>query len=158
MANVVTNEFVEKCNKDLKVFNTLSLHEKVSYYLQKMEEFAEEGRTMLHRGELASIEEDDAMDAFIENVSDAMSMFEDNDLPSESPFTISEQELKDNYEVIFDCIRDISYGFGYVLSEVDSFRFELKPYEPSVMEKLYQMKKFSIVDRSLILEIDELED
>lgn len=147
MANVVTNEFVEKCNKDLKVFNTLSLHEKVSYYLQKMEEFAEEGRTMLHRGELASIEEDDAM-----------SMFEDNDLPSESPFTISEQELKDNYEVIFDCIRDISYGFGYVLSEVDSFRFELKPYEPSVMEKLYQMKKFSIVDRALILEIDELED
>ena len=158
MANVVTNEFVEKCNKDLKVFNTLSLHEKVSYYLQKMEEFAEEGRTMLHRGELVSIEEDDAMDAFIENVSDAMSMFEDNDLPSESPFTISEQELKDNYEVIFDCIRDISYGFGYVLSEVDSFRFELKPYEPSVMEKLYQMKKFSIVDRALILEIDELED
>ena len=158
MANVVTNEFIEKCNKDLKVFNTLSLHEKVSYYLQKMEEFAEEGRTMLHRGELASIEEDDAMDAFIENVSDAMSIFEDNDLPSESPFTISEQELKDNYEVIFDCIRDISYGFGYVLSEVDSFRFELKPYEPSVMEKLYQMKKFSIVDRALILEIDELED
>lgn len=158
MANVVTNEFVEKCNNELKVFNALSLHEKVSYYLQKMEEFAEEGRTMLHRGELASIEEDDAMDAFIENVSDAMSMFEDNDLPSESPFTISEQELKDNYEVIFDCIRDISYGFGYVLSEVDSFRFELKPYEPSVMEKLYQMKKFSIVDRALILEIDELED
>lgn len=152
MANVVTNEFVEKCNKDLKVFNTLSLHEKVSYYLQKMEEFAEEGRTMLHRGELASIEEDDAMDAFIENVSDAMSTFADNGLPSESPFEISEQELKDNYEVIFDCIRDISYGFGYVLSEVDSFRFELKPYEPSVM------KKFSIVDRALILEIDELED
>lgn len=147
MANVVTNEFVEKCNNELKVFNALSLHEKVSYYLQKMEDFAEEGRTMLHRGELESIEEDDAM-----------SMFEDNDLPSESPFSISEQELKDNYEVIFDSIRDISRGFCTMLSEIDSFRFELKLYEPSVMEKLFEMKKCSIVDRALILEIDELED
>ena len=158
MANVVTNEFVEKCNNELKVFNALSLHEKVSYYLQKMEYFAEEGRTMVHRGELESIEEDDAMDIFVENVSDAMSMFEDNDLPSESPFAISEQELKDNYEVIFDSIRDISYGFCTMLSEIDSFRFELKLYEPSVMEELFEMKKFSIVDRALILEIDELED
>ena len=32
------------------------------------------------------------------------------------------------------------------------------PYEPSVMEVLNQMKDFSIVDRALILEIDELED
>lgn len=158
MANVVTNEFVEKCNNELKVFNTLSLHEKVSFYLKEMYKFTEEGRTMLHRGELASIEEDDAMDLFIENFSDAMSMFEDNDLPSESPFAIGDQELKENYEVIFDCIRDISYGFRCVLSEVDCFRFELKPYEPSVMEKLFQMKNFSIVDRALILEIDELED
>ena len=158
MANVVTNELVVKCNKDLKVFNTLSLHEKVSYYLKEMEKFAEEGRTMLHRGELASIEEDDAMEIFVENFSDAMSMFEDNDLPSESPFAISEQELKDNYEVIFDSIRDISRGFCTMLSEIDSFRFELKPYETSVMEELYQMKNFSIVDRALILEIDELDD
>lgn len=158
MANVVTNELVEKCNKDLKVFNTLSLHEKVSFYLKEMYKFTEEGRTMLHRGELASIEEDDAMDLFIENFSDAMSMFEDNDLPSESPFAIGEQELKDNYEVIFDSIRDISRGFCAMLSEIDSFRFELKPYDTSVMEELCQMKNFSIVDRALILEIDELED
>ena len=158
MANVVTNEFVEKCNNELKVFNTLSLHEKVSYYLKEMEKFVEDGRTMLHRGELASIEEDDAMENFVENFSDAMSMFEDNDLPSESPFAISEQELKENYEVIFDSIRDISRGFCTMLSEIDSFRFELKPYETSVMEKLFQMKNFSIVDKALILEIDELED
>lgn len=158
MANVVTNEFVEKCNNELKVFNTLSLHEKVSYYLKEMEKFVEDGRTMLHRGGLASIEEDDAMEIFVENFSDAMSMFEDNDLPSESPFAISEQEFKENYEVIFDSIRDISRGFCTMLSEIDSFRFELKPYETSVMEELYQMKNFSIVDRALILEIDELED
>ena len=80
------------------------------------------------------------------------------ELPSESPFAISEQELKENYEVIFDSIRDISRGFCTMLSEIDSFRFELKPYDTSVMEELYQMKKFSIVDRSLILEIDELDD
>ena len=158
MENVVTNEFVEKCNNELKVFNTLSLHEKVSFYLKEMEKFALAGQTMLHRGELASIEEDDAMGIFVENFFDAMSMFEDNDLPSESPFAISEQELKENYEVIFDSIREISYGFSCILSEMDSFRFELKPYEPSVMEKLFQMKNFSIVDKALILEIDELED
>ena len=156
MANVVTKELVVKCNKDLKVFNTLSLHEKVSYYLKEMEKFAEDGRTMLHRGELASIEEDDAMEIFVENFSDAMSMFEDNDLPSESPFAISEQELKENYEVIFDSIREINYGFcdflserarhwhGYAASDVD--------------EVLRQMNGFAIIDKALILEIDELED
>ena len=159
MANVVTNEFVEKCNNELKVFNALSLHEKVSYYLQKMEFFATYMQEMLQNVDDVMLrEEDEAMDIFVENVSDAMSMFEDNDLPSESPFSISEQELKDNYEVIFDSIRDISRGFCTMLSEIDSFRFELKLYEPSVMEKLFEMKKFSIVDRALILEIDELED
>lgn len=158
MANVVTNKWVETCNKDLKVFKTLSLHEKVSFYLKEMEKFALAGQTMLYKGELISIEEDDAMSIFIENFFEAMSMFEDNDLPSESPFAISEQELNENYEVIFDNIIDISRGFCTMLSEIDGFRFELKPYDTLVMEELCQMKNFSIVDRALILEIYDLED
>lgn len=151
MANVVTNEFVEKCDNELKVFNALSLHEKVSYYLQKMEDFAEEGRTMLHRGELESIEEDDAMGIFVENVSDAMSMFEDNDLPSESPFEISEQELKDKHELIIDSIREISSVFCNFLNKMEHFDDD----QPTTTELKQRMKAFLIVDRALLLEIDK---
>ena len=158
MANVVTNEFVEKCNNELKVFNALSLHEKVSYYLQKMEFFATYMQEMLQNVDDVMLrEEDEAMNYFVENFFDEISMLEDNDLPSVSPFDISEQELKDNYEVIFDTIREVRRGFCYILNDMNCYWVD-NPYEPSVMEVLNQMKDFSIVDRALILEIDELED
>ena len=159
MESVVANAWVETYQNFMNlVYNGLDTHEKVSSYLHQMNLFATEARTLLHKGFLKPSEEKNALVVFVECFLVEMTMFEDNDLPSESPFSISEQELKNNYEVIFDSIRDISRGFCTMLSEIDSFRFELKLYEPSVMEELFKMKKFSIVDRALILEIDELED
>ena len=155
MASVVTNEWVEKYNNYLGVFNTLSLHEKVFLYLQDMERYANQGRLLLDDKELKTIEEGNALSTFVETFFDEMSMLEDNDLPSKYPFELGEQELKDNYEVIFDCLREISSGFCDFLTEMERLGDKAQLTKTEFFQR---MKAAFVIDRALILEIDELDD
>ena len=83
-----------------------------------------------------------------------ISTFADNGLPSESPFEISEQELKENYEVILNSIQEISNVFCNFITKMEHFDDD----QPTTTELKQRMKAFLIVDRALLLEIDELED
>lgn len=91
MANVITDEWVEETNRYLRFLDTLNLHEKITLYLQWMEKFASEGQSLLNNKLLTiNKEEEGTLSAFIETFFEELSMFKDNDLPSEYPFTLSE--------------------------------------------------------------------
>ena len=152
MEIVVANAWVETYQNFMNlVYNGLDTHEKVSAYLHQMNLFATEGKVLLHKGFLKPSEEKNALVVFIECFLTEMTMFEDNNLPSESPFAISEQELNDNYEVILDCIQEISNVFCNFITKMEHFDDD----QPRTIELKQRMKAFFIVDRALI---DELED
>ena len=140
MESVVANAWVETYKNFMNlVYNGLDTHEKISSYLHQMNLFATEARTLLHKAFF--------VDCFLEE----MTMFEDNGLPSESPFAISEEELKDKHELIIDSIREISSVFCNFLNKMEHFDDD----KPTTTELKQRMKAFSIVDRAFILEIDE---
>ena len=152
MANVITDEWVEETNRYLRFLDTLNLHEKITLYLQWMEKFASEGQALLNNKLLTiTKEEEDTLSTFIETFFEEFSMFKDNDLPSEYPFTLSEQDLKDNFEVICDGIKAISTAFCNVLIDLEGLR------SPELQELFKQMKRFVFIDRDLFFEMDNLE-
>jgi hypothetical protein len=152
MANIITDEWVEETNRYLRFLDTLDLHEKITLYLQWMEKFASEGQALLnHKLLTINKEEEDTLSAFIETFFEELSMFKDNDLPSEYPFTLSEQDLKDNFEVIYDSIKAISTAFCNVLIDLEGLR------SPDIQELFQQMKRFVFIDRGLFFEMDNLE-
>ena len=152
MESVVANAWVETYQNFMNlVYNRFAPHEKVSSYLHQMNLFATEGKVLLHKGFLTTLKEKNALAFFVDCFLEEISTFVDNGLPSESPFAISEQELKENYEVIIDSIREISSVFCNFLSKMEHFDDD----QPTTTELKQRMKAFSIVDSALILEIDE---
>lgn len=152
MESVVANAWVETYQNFMNlVYNGLDTHEKISSYLHQMNLFATEARTLLHKGFLKPSEEKNALVVFVECFLVEMTMFEDNGLPSESPFAISEQELKNKHELIIDSIREISSVFCNFLSKMEHFDDD----QPTTTELKQRMKAFSIVDSALLLEIDK---
>ncbi len=140
MESVVANAWVETYQNFMNlVYNGLDTHEKISSYLHQMNLFATEARTLLHKGFLKPSEEKNALVVFVECFLVEMTMFEDNGLPSESPFAISEQELKDKHELIIDSIREISSVFCNFLSKMEHFdddqptTTELRKHSPSLI-------------------------
>lgn len=152
MESVVANAWVETYQNFMNlVYNGLDTNEKVSSYLHQMNLFATEARTLLHKGFIKPSEEKNAFVVFVECFLVEMTMFEDNGLPSESPFAISEQELNDKHELIIDSIREISSVFRNFLSKMEHFDDD----QPTTTELKQRMKAFLIVDRALLLEIDK---
>ena len=152
MESVVANAWVETYQNFINlVYNGLDTHEKISSYLHQMNLFATEGKVLLHKGFLTTLKEKNALAFFVDCFLEEISMFADNDLPSESPFAISEQELKDKHELIIDSIREISSAFCNFLNKMEHFDDD----QPTTTELKQRMKAFSIVDRALLLEIDE---
>ena len=152
MESVVANAWVETYQNFMNlVYNGLDTHEKISSYLHQMNLFATEARTPLHKGFLTTLKEKNALAFFVDCFLEEISMFADNGLPSESLFAISEQELKDKHELIIDSIREISSVFCNFLNKMEHFDDD----QPTTTELKQRMKAFSIVDRALLLEIDE---
>ena len=152
MESVVANAWVETYQNFMNlVYNGLDTHEKISSYLHQMNLFATEGKVLLHKGFLTTLKEKNALAFFVDCFLEEISMFADNGLPSESPFAISEQELKDKHELIIDSIREISSAFCNFLNKMEHFDDD----QPTTTELKQRMKAFSIVDRALLLEIDE---
>lgn len=152
MESVVANAWVETYQNFMNlVYNGLDTHEKISSYLHQMNLFATEARTLLHKGFLTTLKEKNALAFFVDCFLEEISMFADNGLPSESQYDISEQELKDKYELIIDSIREISGAFCNFLNKMEHFDDD----QPTTTELKQRMKAFSIVDRALLLEIDK---
>lgn len=152
MEIVVANAWVETYQNFMNlVYNGLDTHEKVSSYLHQMNLFATEGKVLLHKGFLTTLKEKNALAFFVDCFLEEISTFANNGLPSESPFEISEQELKENYEVILDSIQEISNVFCNFITKLEHFDDD----QPRTIELKQRMKAFFIVDRALI---DELED
>lgn len=152
MESVVANAWVETYQNFMNlVYNGLDTHEKVSSYLHQMNLFATEGKVLLHKGFLTTLKEKNALAFFVDCFLEEISTFADNGLPSESPFEISEQELKDKHELIIDSIREISSVFCNFLSKMEHFDDD----QPTTTELKERMKAFLIVDRALLLEIDK---
>ena len=152
MESVVANAWAETYQNFMNlVYNGLDTHEKISSYLHQMNLFATEGKVLLHKGFLTTLKEKNALAFFVDCFLEEISMFADNGLPSESPFAISEQELKDKHELIIDSIREISSVFCNFLNKMEHFDDD----QPTTTELKQRMKAFLIVDRALILEIDK---
>ena len=152
MESVVANAWVETYQNFMNlVYNGLDTHEKISSYLHQMNLFATEGKVLLHKGFLTTLKEKNALAFFVDCFLEEISMFADNGLPSESPFAISEQELKDKHELIIDSIREISSAFCNFLNKMEHFDDD----QPTTTELKQRMKAFLIVDRALLLEIDK---
>ena len=152
MESVVANAWVETYQNFMNlVYNGLDTHEKISSYLHQMNLFATEGKVLLHKGFLTTLKEKNALAFFVDCFLEEISTFADNGLPSESPFEISEQELKDKHELIIDSIREISSVFCNFLNKMEHFDDD----QPTTTELKQRMKAFLIVDRALLLEIDK---
>ena len=152
MESVVANAWVETYQNFMNlVYNGLDTHEKISSYLHQMNLFATEGKVLLHKGFLTTLKEKNALAFFVDCFLEEISTFADNGLPSESPFEISEQELKDKHELIIDSIREISSVFCNFLNKMEHF----DDGQPTTTELKQRMKAFLIVDRALLLEIDK---